>query len=142
MKKWIFIGIIGLAFLVVLGVVLAVGLRACSVVEIITDPDRMISTYEKFFNTRADILVYEQQLNVANKAVETFKADHAGSLDTYTNSQELSRLRAVAQGIENILISTCQSYNANALNKTRGIFKDWSLPYQINYENGKVTEIY
>lgn len=133
------------AGLIVLGGVITgitIGAKACSVADKVTDPDRIVYTYEWFFNTRASILTYFDQLKVARQTVETFKTDHVKNLDNYVNSTELSRLQSVAQGIENNLISTCNFYNANALNLTRGIFKDWRLPLEINYKNGELKEVY
>lgn len=138
MRKWIIIGTLLFVILIIGGVVLS---KSCGVVDIVTNPDRMVYTYEWFFNTHASILTYEAQLKVANEATDTFIKDH-NNLDNYVNSTELSHLRAVAQGIENQLISTCQTYNANALNLTRGIFKDWRLPVEIYYSNGEINEIY
>jgi len=105
--------------------------RPFQVVEKVTDPSRIIYTYEWFFNTYASAKSYATQLQTAHSAVDTFKADHAGNLESYQNSTELARLREVERGLNNQLVSTVNTYNANAENKTRAIFKDWDLPSSL-----------
>ncbi len=128
MKRYIVWGILGVIALVVFSYGLMFMCRPAQVAERITDPDRMIATYEWFFNTYASAKSYASQVKVATEAVETFKKDHASSLDSYANSVELARLREVERGLRNQLISTVNTYNAQAQNKTRGVFKDWDLP--------------
>jgi hypothetical protein len=134
--KWIGWTILGIIIIIVIGGVgfgITMLFRPAQVIEKVTNPDRIIYTYEWFFNTLASIKSYESQVIVANQSVETFKEDHKDNLSSYANSTELSRLREVQRGLQNQLISTINSYNAQAKNLSRGIFKDWRLPGEIQY---------
>jgi len=141
MVKYFFYGIIGI---IIIGVVifgLTMLFRPAQVIEKVTDPDRIIYTYEWFFNTIASIKSYENQVEVARKSVGTFKEDNKDKADSYANTTELSRLREVERGLQNQLISTINSYNAQAKNLSRGIFKDWRLPNSIELSSdNKVIE--
>ena len=143
MVKYFFYGIVGVIAigLVIFG--LTMFFRSAQVIEKVTDPNRIIYTYEWFFNTLASIKSYESQVGVANQSVETFKEDHKDDLSSYVNSVELSRLREVQRGLQNQLISTINSYNAQAKNLSRSIFKDWRLPNSLELTlDNKVNEIY
>jgi len=136
---------IGVVIIIVLGIVsfgLIMIFRPAQIIEKVTEPDRVIYSYEWFFNTRASIQSYYSQLQIASKSIDTFKLDHSGNLDSYSNSTELSRLREVQRGLENQLISTINQYNANAKNLTRTYFKDWRLPESFTYSNDKLVENY
>ena len=140
--KW---GAISILVIVILGGVgfgITMLFRPAQVIEKVTEPDRVIYTYEWFFNTSASIQSYYSQIQVASKSVDTFKLDHEGNLASYSNSTELARLREVQRGLENQLISTVNTYNANAKNLTRTLFKDWRLPESFTYTQGKLTENY
>jgi len=143
MVKYFFYGIIGI---IIVGVVifgLTMLFRPAQVIEKVTDPNRIIYTYEWFFNTLASIKSYESQVEVAGKSVETFKEDNKDKADSYANTTELSRLREVQRGLQNQLISTINSYNAQAQNLSRGIFKDWRLPNSVELSSdNKIIEYY
>lgn len=124
----IILGSIGAIVAIVVLIILG---KSCAVADKVTDPDRIIYTYEWFFNTYASIQSFQSQAEIAGKAVENFKTDHADNLNSYANSTELSRLRAVEQGLHNHLVATINNYNANAKNITRGLFKDWRLPAEV-----------
>lgn len=129
--KYIILGLFSIIALVAFGYGMMFLFRPAATIERVTDPDRAIYTYEWFFNTRASAQSLASQVVIADKAVKIFKSDHA-NLESYVNSTELSRLRAVSQGLRSQLISTVNSYNANAQNKTRTIFKDWNLPGSLS----------
>jgi len=139
---WITLGVIGVIALII---VLTVVGKSCAVVDKVTNPDRIIYTYEWFFNTYASIQSYEEQLANAKVSTETFKTEHAGNIDNLWNSQELARLHEVERGLYNQLVSTVNQYNANGKNITRSIFKDprGNLPYEITVNtDGKIIEKY
>ena len=139
--KYFFYGILIIILVGIVGFGLTMLFRPAQVIEQVTDPNRIIYTYEWFFNTLASIRSYESQVQVASKSVETFKEDNKDKADSYANTTELSRLREVERGLQNQLISTINSYNAQAKNLSRGIFKDWRLPnsLELSSEN-KVIE--
>ena len=138
--KWVLITLLVIVVLTTIGYGLTFLFRPAEVIEKVTEPNRIINTYEWFFNTEASIKSYASQIQVAKEQIETFKKDHT-NLDSYENSTELARLQAVLQGLKNQLITTVNSYNANAQNLTRGVFKDWRLPASIEIgPNGEITE--
>jgi len=138
--KWVLITLLVIVVLTGIGYGLTLVFRPAEVIEKVTEPNRIINTYEWFFNTEASIKSYASQIQVAKEQIETFKKDHT-NLDSYENSTELARLQAVLQGLKNQLITTVNSYNANAQNLTRGVFKDWRLPASIEIgPNGEITE--
>lgn len=104
--------------------------------------DRILYNYDWFFNKRAAILSYEGQIANTTAAVEDFKQIHAGDLGSYVNSTELSRLQSVLLAQRNQLERDVQDYNANAMNVTRGIFKDWRLPKSFTVAGDVVEENY
>ncbi|MFH1423564.1 MAG: hypothetical protein ABIG29_01220 [Candidatus Nealsonbacteria bacterium] len=138
--KWFLLGVAAIIVLGVVGFGITMIFRPFQVAEKVTDPDRALYTYEWFFNTKASVDSYAAQVKVASAAVETFKQDHVSNLESYQNSTELSRLRAVEQGLRNQLITTINQYNANAQNKSRSIFKDWNLPASLSVtQDGRVV---
>jgi len=115
--------------------------KAGETAGIVTDPNRMVYTYEWFYNTEADAKAYAAQIVTANQSIADFKSVHQGDLGSYVNSTELSRLMSVAQGLQNELISTVNSYNAAAKDITRGMFRNWNLPTELSAtSDGKLIE--
>lgn len=138
--KWVLITLLVIIVLTIIGYGLTFLFRPAEVIEKVTKPDRIIYSYEWFFNTGASIKSYESQIQVAKEQIENFKKDHQ-NLDSYENSTELARLQSVLQGLKNQFITTVNSYNANAQNITRAYFKDWRLPKSIEIDpNGKIVE--
>ncbi len=139
--KYLFYGLIIIMVVGLLGFGLTMLFRPAQVILKVTEPDRIIYTYEWFFNTLASIKSYESQVAVAGQSVETFKEDNKDKADSYAITTELSRLREVQRGLQNQLISTVNSYNAQAKNLSRGIFKDWRLPNSLELTpDNKVNE--
>jgi len=104
--------------------------------------DRILYNYDWFFNKRAAILSYEGQIKNTAQSIEDFKQIHAGDLGSYTNSTELSRLSSVLLALRNQMARDVQDYSANAMNLTRGTFKDWRLPSGFTIEGDKAVERY
>lgn len=95
------------------------------------DSNRILFTYEWFFNKWGAVKAYAGQIPLAKGAVDQFKADHAGNLESYANSTELARLNSVLLGLRAQMQSSVQEYNANAANATRSDWRDQSLPVRI-----------
>lgn len=125
---------------IILSIVFIVLDRAVTTADKVTDPDRMIYNYDWFFAARASIKSYEAQVSVARNAVEEFKSDHVGNLESYANTTELARLREVERGLNNQLISLVNEYNVNAKSITKGLFKDWRLPSVLTLIDNKIVE--
>lgn len=125
---------------IILSIVFIVLDRAVTTADKVTDPDRMIYNYDWFFAARASIKSYEAQVSVARNAVDEFKSDHAGNLESYANTTELARLREVERGLNNQLISLVNEYNVNAKSITKGLFKDWRLPSVLTLIDNKIVE--
>lgn len=106
----------------------------------VMDGDRILYTYEWFFNKYYAIQAYEPQVANAKVAVEQFKSDHEGRLDSYVNSTELSRLQSVLLGLRNQMARAVEDYNAAAMNDTRQMFRDNELPQKLVIIGDKVFE--
>jgi hypothetical protein len=104
--------------------------------------DRIIYNYDWFFAKRATILSYEGQIANTASAVEEFRKDHAGDLGSYVNSTELSRLQSILLSLRNQMAKDVQEYNAQAMNLTRGSFKDWRLPSSFTISGDVGVESY
>jgi hypothetical protein len=127
--RWVFIGIAIIILIGLLGFVGNMLFRPMQVIEKVTEPDRIIYTYEWFFNAKASIDSYVSQIKVASQSVQNFINEKHE--DTYSNGIELARLREIERGLQNQLYSTVNQYNANAKNLSRTYFKDWRLPKSI-----------
>lgn len=112
------------------------------VVGRVLQADRIMYNYDWFFNKRAAVLSYEGQIKNTVTAVEEFRKDHVGNLDSYQNSTELARLQSVLLALRNQMARDVQEYNAQAMNITRGIFKDWRLPVSFVVNGDKVEGRY
>ncbi len=93
--------------------------------------DNILYTYRDFFDKFTNIKSLSQQIPQSMEQIETFKKDHAGKLDTLTNSNELSRLNSVMQGQKALLAREVADYNNMTVNMTTKFFKDNNLPDSI-----------
>lgn len=95
--------------------------------------DNAIYNYEWFKQQKEDIDATSKKLDIATKAVETFKVE-AGARDSWTfeDKNESARLSAVAQGIEGSLKDMIATYNARAKMANRNIFQDGILPNYLD----------
>lgn len=99
--------------------------------KIQADANRRLGTYEQFFNEYGAIKSIVGSIPPAHQAIDQFKADHAGDLNSYANSTGLQHLETVLLGLRQGLASAVNEYNAQSSNASRNIFKDNSLPLQI-----------
>jgi hypothetical protein len=85
------------------------------------DADNVISNYEWFHDANGNYLARVSQ-------IKQFKALSTGEADP----QERSRLRIEMAAIEQSCRDLSRRYNANAAKMNRGIFRERSLPDQLN----------
>ena len=91
-----------------------------------------IYNYEWFKQQEADIKRLAEQFTVAQKAVNTYKADLPENRKDWDreDKNELSRLRANATGVDMMLKQAIGDYNAKSSMVSRSVFKD-NLPSNI-----------
>lgn len=95
--------------------------------------DNAIYNYEWFKTQKEAIDATNKKLEIAVKAVETFKAYAGDRKDwTFEDKGEDARLRAVAQGTEGALKDMIAEYNARAKMANRNIFQDGILPNYVD----------
>lgn len=95
--------------------------KAASVVDKVTDPDKMIHDYEWFHTAYTNVGAREAQI-VSTKSM----------LSAETDPAEKSRLRIDLGGQQQSCRELVADYNANAAKVTFGSFKGWSLPASLN----------
>lgn len=95
--------------------------KAATVVDKVTDPDKMIHDYEWFHSAYTNITARTAQ-------IASTKQMMAGE----TDKAETSRLRIDLAGQQQSCRELVADYNGNAAKITFGSFKGWSLPDNIN----------
>jgi len=95
--------------------------KAATVVDKVTDPDKMIHDYEWFHTAYTNVGARQAQI-ASTKVGLRDEADPA----------EKSRLRIDLGGQQQSCRELIADYNANAAKVTFGSFKGWSLPESIN----------
>lgn len=133
-------GLLGLVVLMVAGYFIRIALLPVRVInkgiettEGIIDKtltaDNAIYNYEWFKQQVEDIKAIKNKVDIAGKAVETFKLD-AGDRSSWTfeDKTEASRLAAIQQGLQSQLEDMVATYNARAKMANRNIFESGIIP--------------
>lgn len=129
--KWI-IGIV-----IVIGIYLGVSAIAhiwpfsiaTGIVSEVTDPHKIISDYQWFYDQKAQIDASKANLAAAKEAFELSKG-------TDTNSLRLTDYT----GLKMILNNQIQQYNSRSKQKTRNMWKAEDLPYEIQMVNDTIGD--
>lgn len=108
---------------------------ALGVGERVTQPDRVIYTYEHFHDLCAGIAAKDQQHAEAVKAAEAFDKRTEGRDDPLgRNADESARLHQDADGIRQARRQDAATYNADSRKWTQSMFKSRGLPSRIGDE--------
>lgn len=141
MSKGKIIGIIVLIF--ILGIVgklliipqFAVNKALDTSVEVIDktlDADNVLHEYHWFKQQYEDVLAIDVKLEQANKVVSEYKEELGDrSTWTYEDKTEYSRLMSIRDGFEYQRQDMIAKYNAKSKMLDKQLFKDKSLPYQL-----------
>ena len=95
--------------------------KAATVIDKVTDPDKMIHDYEWFHTAYTNVGARTAQIAATKDA-----------LASESDPAEKSRLRIDLGGQQQSCRELVADYNANAAKVTFGSFKGWSLPSTIN----------
>ena len=108
---------------------------ACKPIQVldkVTDPDRMIYTYEWFHTTHGQIKAAADQIIIKKKHIITFKKDLGPRKDWgIDDKQEHNRLITELNGIEAHRADLVREYNARSGMVTREFLMGKSLPEKI-----------
>ena len=117
--------------LVIFGVIHYI-VKPFSVVEKVTNPDKIIYNYEYFYNQAEAYRAIKVKIATANKSVDRFK-EEAGPRKqwTYEDKTEYSRLVNIADGLVYQCNDIVAQYNAKTEQVTRSIFKTDDTPYRL-----------
>jgi hypothetical protein len=135
--RWLF-GAVGifLAIYLVLVACTAVTMPFSSALGIgkrVTNPDRVIFTYEHFHDLCAGIFSKDQQYGTAIAAAREFDKRTKDKPDPLgRNADESARLHQDADGIKYARQQDAQQYNADSRKWTQNLFKSRGLPYRID----------
>lgn len=119
-----------------------------AVVEKVTTPDNIVYNYKHFWDLAAIIRAYPALIENFKKEIEDFKAANAsptvpGALNpSYAVTTALKSMYDSLTAARNVMASTVQQYNADALNLTSGAFKDWRLPKSFEIQGDTLKENY
>lgn len=110
------------AFVVVLGILWLLG-TALGVVGSVSDPDRMVGVYERFFDRCASVQSLEDQADQVR-----------AELKATDDSDRAMRLRSSLQAVESERARTIRQYNADADAPTRSFLRSEGLPGELDPE--------
>lgn len=126
--KWMFILFAGITLLVILGNVFGViGTVATAPGKVITktlQTDNIIQSYEWFYDVDA-----------AYKARHNQVIQYKSFLSSETDKDEKYRVRTELAAMQQTCRDLATKYNANSEKMNKSIFKGWSLPSTLSYQN-------
>ncbi len=110
---------------------------ATGVAEQVLDPNRIVYTYEWFYQQYHNIQATQSKIYNTQKEVDAYveglPADKTSW--SYTDRKEYERLNSIVLGLQNIQADQIAQYNARSQMVTRDKFKGWGLPDQIQPVN-------
>ena len=107
-------------------------MKPAQVLNRVTDPDRMIYTYEWFHSTHGQIKAAADQIAIKKKHIGTFKNDLGPRKDwDMDDKQEHNRLITELNGLEAHRADIVREYNARSGMVTREFLKSKNLPEKI-----------
>lgn len=128
-----------LFFLMVLGFLTSIVVGAChfackpiQVLDKVTDPDRMIYTYEWFHTTNEAVKAATSQISIKEEHLGMFMKDLGPRKDWgFEDKREYSRVLTELNGLRAHRASLVREYNARSNMITRDFLKGRSLPEQL-----------
>ncbi len=116
-------------FFAVVGVGIGIFNKGCQVVDTVTNPDRMIYTYEHFHDLYAKneaakemIAIKEAQLNVTVSM----------GAETLEERRELRMIQTELTGLQENRLNIVAEYNAHSAKMTRNFLRDSDLPERLH----------
>jgi hypothetical protein len=133
--KWVVIGIVALFLLSAIGWIWSVtGGRAAQVAERVTNPDRLIATYEGYYDKCTSVVKLDADAKAAQAELAAWEKAYSPEDDPFRlEAQEGARLRTNVQGIEQRRREVAAEFNSQSLQITRlnGLTKGDDLPTKI-----------
>lgn len=127
---------------VVIPVLLLIGITSVAVWAIshpfqvadkVTDPDRMIYTYERFHDLHERIKATEAKIAIKELQIRAFMADLPENWRDNTGlSREHNMLQVELAGLRENRLNQVAEYNALAAKATRGFLRDGGLPERMD----------
>lgn len=136
--KWTFGKLFPLFILLILIVgaafwLLGIGAQPAAVVSKTLNANNMIANYEFFKQQHEDIKAIDNKIVQAEAAITQYKEDAGPRADWgFQDKEHYNRLNTVHLGLKHQRESMVAEYNAKSKMQNRSLFKDASLPYQIN----------
>lgn len=117
---------VGITFLTILALVLLWGLGTAfgiigGVTDRVSDPDRMVNVYERFFDRCADVQALEQQRDAITD-----------ELESTTDPDRITRLQSARQAVNSQRARTISQYNADTDAPTRNFLLSEGLPDRLD----------
>jgi len=139
LTKWLVLLLLVFAVVGSVAFVVRMVSKPAQVIEKVADANRMIYTYEWFKQTKEDWAAATVKLKNAREAYEELKQDleiMPRSDWSPDDTNELSRLRTIAMGLENHRAQIAADYNARASMVTRNFLMgkdgDTELPMTLD----------
>lgn len=129
-SKVILYGFITIIILGVLGFGANFLFKPFQVADKVTDPDRMIYTYEWFFNQKARVDAVDIQISAKATEIVAFKESLSESRKDWDieDKRELQRKTVELTGLVQHRATLVTDYNSRAAQKTRSFLRDNTLP--------------
>lgn len=103
------------------------------VIDKVTNPDRMIYTYEWFHDQYGRINAAEVQIDQKQSQINSFKETYGPAKDwKFATQTEYNTLSTELTGLKQHRATLIEEYNAASRNETRNFFKDGELPKIIH----------
>lgn len=118
--------------------------KPAEIVDKVTNTDRIIFNYEWFFETYHDCLAFDEQIKTADAQLTSFTDTLNDDRNSWAREDrtEWNRLNTIVLGLRQQRSSVIQEYNAKSKELTRKLFKDNSLPYQLEVRDDITVEKY
>lgn len=133
--KWVLLGIGALFLLSFIGFIWSVTAGSgAGVARRVTDPDRLIATYEGYYDKCTSVVKLDADAKAAKAELAAWKESYDSKNDPLQlQAQEGARLRTNVTGIEQRRREIAAEFNSQSLQITRlnGLTKGSDLPVQI-----------
>ncbi len=132
-SKVILYGFVAILMISVLGAGLHFMFKPLEVLDKVTDPDRMIYTYEWFFDQNAKVNAVDAQIFAKNAEVLAFTKSLPELRKEWDkdDKRELARKNVELTGLTQHRATLVEEYNSRAAQKTRSFLKDNTLPERL-----------
>lgn len=102
----------------------------------VTDSDRVLGTYEQFFNRCAAVQALEDQRDLLSAQLDALEDDYDGAQADWPRDarREHARLSSSLTGVRSQRARSIAAYNAAAENRTTGWLRDHRLPTRLYVE--------